>query len=671
MAVVSQQQQGQFLQADFFGHDGGLNLTDSPFATPDDQATGGYNYEYALTGGIRKRFGHTKLNSVADTALRSVGFAKHISIAGVRTAIRCADKKIQAFDPVAYTFTSMSEDTLAAGTDFLATSNTVGVVNAVFATATTAVTWLAGGGMTSIYGAYSGTKVTKNGATPPTGAITVAAGAGSSSLQTGTYRYAVALRKTSTQAISNVALEQSVAVTAGQNVTVTLSGLTGVDTTKYDKIYIYRSALGGAVGFTTGDLVTTVNTGTASYADTGTASASSVSVPRSSSTTLDNSELPSGTVKCMATWKRRLVAAIGNTLYFSDLNKSESWPTLNTITIPSAGDITGLAVISYSTVQTQDEILAVFKEGELWIVTGTALSDWALKFIDNTGCVAQPLIVAANGFLAWVDYRGIYLWDGSDKPIYASRMIEPLFGKGGDLDKSLLTLGWGAFFRKNNEIYWCLPHLVKGENKFMLKMDLRLSIPNVKEGLGGRVMDAVFIQDSLPFSLYSGGSYMPTGTFEEMFLSGDSSGFVYNLFDGFGDGSSGVDFSYETKYMDFGAKSTTKRFHKIIVWTEDSTDADLTLDFWTGYKSAEDEKTTQSQPASHQVTEALWDLAYWDSAYWEQTLRAFNPIVFNLSSTQFGTEGDCLKLRFRQSDANAPITIAGFTVVYTLAGMRK
>lgn len=143
------------------------------------------------------------------------------------------------------------------------------------------------------------------------------------------------------------------------------------------------------------------------------------------------------------------------------------------------------------------------------------------------------------------------------------------------------------------------------------------------------------------------------------------------MFDSFADASSDIDFSYESKFFDLGSFNTTKRFHKILVWTKDSSDADLTLDWWTQYKSDEDSKATMSMPASTQVSEALWDLAFWDSAYWEQSVQAFNCLVFNLNSTVGSTEGDCIKIRLRQSDANAPITVAGFTVVYSEMGMRK
>jgi hypothetical protein len=667
--------QGQFKQADFFENIGGLNLTDSPFRAPDSQATGGQNYEYALTGGIRKRNGHTKLNSVADAALKALGVGLHIASNGTKKPIRAAGTRIQAFADDTYAFTNLTEDTTAAGSTFLDAASTQQVVMSQFDTSTANTLWMVGGGIGAgkVYGAYSATKVTQNGAAEPGGTMSLAAGGAAGTIATGTYYYSLSLRKASTQAESNAALDQSVAVTLGQKVTVTLSSLT-VDTTKYDKIFIYRSAVSGVSGFTAGVLVATVNSTEASYLDGGTVEDAAAVVPRADNLALDNSVLPStGTYLTLTTFKRRLVTAAGSTLHFSDLNKPESWPTQNTITIPSGGAITGMSVISYNTASSGalDEILVIFKERELWIITGTDEDDWELKYIDAVGCPAQTLMVSANGFLAWIDYRGVYLWDGAGKPIYCSRPIETLFNKDGELDKAKLRYGWGAFYRKANVIYWQLSHQVHGEQQYALCLDLRLTIPSVKESLGGRVIDGVFIQHTTPFALYAATTYIPSSTYEESFLAGDNAGFMYAMFDGFGDGSSGIDFEYETKFFDLGTKGTTKRYHKIIIWTQDSSDSNLTLDWWTGYKSDEDGKASMSLPASEAVSEALWDLAYWDTAYWNQTVRAYNALVFNLNDQNGNIEGDCLKLRFQQTDANAPITIAGFTVIYTEQGLRK
>ncbi len=655
-------------QANFFANTEGLNLTDSPFNMSDGMASGGYNYDYALTGGIRKRFGHTKLASSPDAQLKTLGWAQLI-ISGTRNVLRFAGSQVQLMNSSTYAFTALTEDT-AAATSSLFDSTTL-VSSTGFNTASNKIAWFTGGGLTDIYGAYSGTKFTKNGAVPPTGAITLTPAGADGTIPAGTYFYAVALRKESTQQVSNVALDLSVVIGATNHVTIDLTGLTGVDATKYDKIVIYRSAISGVTGFTTGSLVTSVNVGTASYIDTGSVTASAVNVPRANSALLDYSVITAGNVSCTTAFKRRLVAAIGNTVYFSDLNTPEAWPVLNSITVPSSGDITALASISYATTNGQDEYLAIFKERELWIVTGNSLSDWVLKFVDNTGCLAPNLCVSTMGFLAFIDYRGVYLWDGSQKPLYCSRLVETLFAKGGSLNKSLLQYGWGAFSRKNNAIYWYISHNITGIQKYALKLDLRLTVPKVEDLLAGRVLDAVFIQDSSPFALTGGFSFQPAGNYEEMVLAGDDAGYIYNMYDGPADGSSGIDFSYETKYLDMGLQGITKRYHKIIVWVEENSLAALTLDWWTNYKSAEGEKSTRVLSVESPTNSSYWDVAFWDVAYWSPDFKTYTPLVFNLDGSQYGTEGDCIKIRFSQTSAAAPVNIAAFSVIFTPSGSRK
>jgi hypothetical protein len=674
---MEQRQQGQLVQADFFDNVGGLNLTDSPFYTKDSQSTGGYNYDYSSSGGFKKRDGHARLNGSADAQLKTLGTADHISASGAKTVIRGAGTKIQSFDDSVYTFTNLTEDTLAASSTFLDAASTQPLVFSQFGTPTAKVLWSAGAGQAAgtIYGAYSSTKVTKNGSSPAAGSIGLSVSGVGGTIPTGTYFYAVVMRKASTQAMSNAALDASQAVTLGDNVVIDLTSITAFDTTKYDKFLIYRSSAGGVTGFTAGTLVATINSTSTSYTDTGSVEAVAQLVPRAGNTLLDYSILDATKIyKVLTTFQRRLVTASGSTLYYSDLGLPEAWPVANTVEIPSGGAITGLAIISFSTPTSSDldEFLVVFKERELWTIVVDTDGNLNLKQVDAVGCPNQALIVAANGYLSWMDYRGIYLWDGSGKPIYCSRPIERFFSRTGDLDKTKLALGWGKFFRKTNLVVWTISHLTLGEQVYQIKMDLRLTLPQVQSSLGGRVLEGVFLQDKLSFPLYAGMTYLPSSTLEESFLAGDGSGYMYMLFSNLSDGVTGsLDFSYETKFLDLGSKSTTKRYHKIIVWTEESTDENLTLDWWTSYKSGEDERATLSVPASTSVSESAWDQAFWDSAYWDSTVRAYSAVVFNLSSPKGSTEGDCIKLRLSQADGNAPINIAGYTIIYSVLGLRK
>lgn len=673
---------GDFICADFFQNSGGLNTADSPFVVDDGQATGGKNYDYALTGGFRKSKGKTKTNTSADSQLKSYGFALFKPGASTtKTLIRAAGRQLQKSNSTFDTFTALTTDVASPVTNLLANGTTVPVVFSQFNTTSSDTLWAAGGGMDTLYGIYdptSANKVTANGSTTPTGSFTLTTSADASApdfVATGYYRYAVAYHKLSSGAVSNAALFKEVHLTTiTDKITIDISGLTGLDQTLYDKVYIYRSAVSatalGDVAFTTGDTVAKLASNLTTYADTGGYLTTADNIPGSGNS-VDNSKLPSGTYQTLAVYKRRLVTATGSTVYLSDLNKPESWPAANPITVPSGGPITALAVLSYAspTSPSIDEILCIFKEQELWVLTGSSSSDFALKFIDNVGCPNQPLICTFNGTLAWIDYRGPYIWDGSGKPIYVGRTIADYFKEDGNVDLTKLNLGWGTYSKSRDQVIWVISSVAEGEQLFSIKMDTRLTQENIQESLGGKQVDAVLIIDMPQAALYAGSTLRPVTT--EIIFTGDASGYVYKMFDSLNDNGAAVNFQYESKYFDLGMPGVAKRIHKVIVWCADTSDSNLTLDFWTKYNNGEDERSTLTQPISRQVTQAYYDLAYYDAAYYDLAPLTLNPLVFNISSATNSGEGDCLKLRFTQADSNAPLTIAGFSVLFTEAGLRK
>lgn len=669
------QQSGQDHQEDFFDNTGGLNLSDTVFKVQNGQSVDGFNYILSTAGGILKRQAPSVINSSADTALKSVGFGLYNPATGTKSVIRFADSKVQLFDTTTPAFTNLSQDTAAATTTFFTTSTQV--VSNQFNNANAASLWFAGGGATNIFGAYSTTKVTKNGVAAPTGSFTATRSAlGSGTFATiGTYFYAVVLRKRSTQALSNAALDVSATVVATTDkVTINLSGLTGIDTTLYDRVYIYRSSVGGVTAFTTGDLVTTVDIATTTYDDTGTASLLTQNIPRAGSQTLDNSQLSDGTYNVIDTWKRKMVTASGSTLYFSDVNKPESWPTVNQITIPSGGPITALATVAFISPQANalDELLVVFKERELWVITGDTANngtsgDWVLKFIDATGCPSQALICYGNGYIGWLDYRGVYLWNGTGKPYYMSKPLEPLFSTDGDLDKTLLSFGCGTFFRRENSIIWYLSHKLYGTQKYALRLDMRLTMPSITQDLTGNMVNGVFTQDKYAMPVYSTMAYLPSSNSDEFQVIGDASGKCYFADRAYSDGGSDYSFTYKTRPLDMGNPNTKKLFKQVIVWVKELGTWNLTLDYWTGYKSTTAYQSTQALPISSQPsqTQSLYDVAYYDVSNYDDYSPNLTPIIYNLQSgASNSTQGTALQLQFRQETQSNPIEIHGFSVIY-------
>lgn len=673
-----QQAQGDKLFATYLENTGGLNIADSPFTVGDGQATGGYNYDYTETGGFQKSLCPTSINSSANAQLKSLGLALRHTKAGVKSIIRAAGTKIQLTD-LGGTFTNLTEDTTAAGSDFLSSSSKQPVVDSMFSTPSTDILWLAGGGMSSIYGVVSGTKVSKNGVPAPTGEVDATeTGGGGEWATTGTYYYAVAYRKASTGALSNCSLDFSVTVSnAANSYIIDLSGLTNLDSTKYDKIYLYRSAVGGAEDFTAGDLVAQIDSTETSYTDTGSSISESEVVPRAGNTVLDNSELPSGTFECVTTWKQRLVTAYDSTIVLSDTNKPESWPSENTINVPSGGKITALAVISFTpNAQSTDEYLAVFKETELWVVTGSNVDDWELKFVDYTGSLGPALIVSANGYLYFMDNRGAYLWDGVGKPIYISRPIEKLWGMNGTLDRSKLYYGRGVFFKRQNQVIWYLSDSLAGEQQYVLKLDLRLTLPRVETALGRRVIDGVFLQGKVNDPVYAAAAFVfPTSSNqEEVLITGDDAGFIYRQFySTTGEGDADYAFTYDTKYHDQGKPGLVKQYYQVVAWVENLGNWPIYLDYWTDYRSSSNNKNTASTVVNSNTAGdvALWDIAKWDQAEWDGYVSRPKRIVFNLAAPPYNNnQGEVIKLRFRNENSDEPVTVYGYGISYAILGTR-
>lgn len=516
-------------------------------------------------------------------------------------------------------------------------------------------------------------KVTQNGVPAPVGSFNTlvsGTGAGGTFLTTGYYTYAIVRRKASTKALSNASLDVIANVT---NVTqvVTLTLPVEVDTTKYDEYAIYRSAVstGSTLqeGFTTGDLIAIVPITDTTYIDNGSFLATAQNVARAGNTVLDNSTLPPKTYNFVTTFKRRLITAQDSTFYISDIDKPESWPVNNFINIPTGGAITGLSVVGYNAYFSgnTDEFLIIFKERELWMLSGDGPDSWVLKFVDAVGCQHQRLAVHANGYVAWISDRGVYIWAGSGKPTYTSRLVESLFSIDGDLRKNKLQLGFGVFYRKQNQIVWFLSHRVLGDQAFALKLDIRLTLPVASEELDQKVIDGVFSQDSQA-AIYGGVAYVPNDDPEERLFAGDISGNIYKMYFTGADSNGTINFSYLTKQFDMQTPTVAKRYYKVIAYVDVLGSWNLNLDYYTDYRVYDLEKSTLSRTTlpANTVLPALWDVAVWDVAFWDAYKAQVVPIVFNLGAIQGNNQGDSLQLNFYNNNNNEPIILHGFSVLY-------
>jgi hypothetical protein len=205
-------------------------------------------------------------------------------------------------------------------------------------------------------------------------------------------------------------------------------------------------------------------------------------------------------------------------------------------------------------------------------------------------------------------------------------------------------------------------------------MDLRLTLPGVESTLSGRVIPGVFVEDTVAATpVYAVKTYLPSASQDELMLMGDASGFIYKGYQQFSDNGTGIDFQYFSPFLDLDSPNTDKRFHKIILWVDALGQWDITLDYWAGYRASLIEKSTLEEPITTQSENsvALWDVAYWDQAYWDDFTQSLTPVVFNLNNSQGNSEGDCIRLRIRNDGIDQPVTVYGYTVIWTEKGMTK
>lgn len=661
---------------DFNANIGGLNPTDSPFSVQPDQATGGFNYEYVKTGGFQKSLAPLLLNTIPDSQLLSRNFNLHITTTGVKTIIRAATSTLQTV-------------TLSDGSTIPLTADTLAISSAVFSGDTlassvmftnpaAAILWFAGGGVAKPVGVYSSTKYTVNGTDAPTGLITATPASDSGTFPTiGTYYYAVAYHKASTGALSNASLDVPATILATTDqVTISLLGLTNNDTTLYDQIWIYRSIEPGVADFTAGSLIAQIPSTQTSYVDTGSSITDAQNVPRPGNTILDNSTLPASTYRAITTWKQRLVTATDSTIRLSDINKSESWPLQNTINIPSGGDIKAISIIGYNHPggSDTDEFLVVFKDTEMWILVGDDFTTWALQFVDYVGCPQQELIAGGNGFIGWIETRGVYLWDGSGKPVYMSRLIETLFSEDGDLDKTKLIYGSGNYFKPHNQLIWYVSSYSLGTQKMILKLDLRLSLPKLTNILGEKISEGVFLIGRSSSPIYGSKTFISpiTDQNRNLFMDGDDAGDIFLAFSTAEGSGDDVNFQYITPHLDCGSPTYAKRFHKVVIWVDAIGTSDITLDYWTNYRVQETEFSTITLPIPVvTTTSSYWDVALWDVALWDYSLNTVVKMEFNLQPNEGNMEGDAIRLRFSNNTSESPITINSYSLIYSEISYRS
>lgn len=139
-------------------------------------------------------------------------------------------------------------------------------------------------------------------------------------------------------------------------------------------------------------------------------------LPLSSVNTPELLNFPTGvnTFEHMCYHKNRMIASVGNMLYFSALQDPMDWTSTDNSRedrVPNCSQITGL--VSF------DDKLIVFSEKNMHlyygsnVISGQYDSYTCVSLDNNIGCYDQCTIKVHNSYLYWLYGRNIYEYDGS------------------------------------------------------------------------------------------------------------------------------------------------------------------------------------------------------------------------------------------------------------------
>lgn len=118
--------------------------------------------------------------------------------------------------------------------------------------------------------------------------------------------------------------------------------------------------------------------------------------------------------ECMCYHKNRMIASVGNMLYFSALQDPMDWSSTENSRedrVPNCNKITGL--VSF------DDKLIVFSQENMHlyygsnVIAGETDSYTCVSLDNNIGCYDQRTIKVHNSYLYWLYGRNIYEYDGS------------------------------------------------------------------------------------------------------------------------------------------------------------------------------------------------------------------------------------------------------------------
>jgi hypothetical protein len=504
---------------------------------------------------------------------------------------------------------------------------------------------------------------------------------GSASMPAETYNVGVTAFNLSTGDESNISASVSVTLTANQRIRVQITP-SASETAQYEywRVYLQRTTTqaqkykvlvlensGGTNIVTDGNIpIATTDV----YIDLSAADIANLIIAEPSET--ENDTLPS-TVKYLAAYGQRLIAADDNNIYWSKQNAGGMWPAVNTESVNSGdGDtIKGLVVVD-------DELLLILMNDNVFGLFGNDPQNWVLRPISQTyGCVGHYSIVPKTPM-------GTMWWSHSGPTVYADGKVQ-LFGldKLGydsvidNIESTRLERIWGSYDENARRVLFAVSATgVTTRNNVYLPFNIQLGQWEASKWTS---IDAASMVHGIgangKHNLYVGGYYgqlfywnddvkndgVPSGTKEGSFTASAASestitgsGFYttgnglkgrkviitdeYNrpfafatiasntstvlTFEtavvGFTIGQSydyfigGIDFRIYTRWYDAEQAFLRKRFDNVYVHVASDSDAGF-MYFSTGFSYLGALSTTQRTVT---LNVAGWDSAVWDSSVW-------------------------------------------------------
>jgi|GEM_PF-2444712 len=265
--------------------------------------------------------------------------------------------------------------------------------------------------------------------------------------------------------------------------------------------------------------------------------------------TISDTNLPY--TKIFTVHKGRVYAVSNNSLHFSALNDLTDWTTID-----DAGSITLSNMYGFaSAICAYNDSVIIFSDGSMQELRGSGPANYELIEISkDIGCVNFKSVCEAQGLLFWVDYSGVYVFDGS-VPVLISQKVQKWID--GINDFSLCCMGY-----KDDKIYIGIPYKSTANNMVL--------VYNITKGIWDAPQDGNFNRlVNINGLLY--GTHSTTGVIWNM----ESTARTGN------DNSTAIPWSFETKAYNDNEIEGKKTLRDMYIVHDGSSTATMAIDYTT------------------------------------------------------------------------------------------